>query len=80
MGEVERLRARFARLLIALLWANVALLLIGTPSGGPAQANLTAMGAALDGAALDLLCRPDSGYSSDFAVATVFSAVMPNSL
>ncbi|MFC5421636.1 methyl-accepting chemotaxis protein [Bosea eneae] len=47
MGEVERLRARFARLLIALLWANVALLLIGTPSGGPAQANLTAMGAAL---------------------------------
>ena len=46
MGEVERLRARFARFLIAILWANVGLLLIATP-GGPAQSILEAMGAAL---------------------------------
>ena len=47
MGEVERLRTRFARLLVAILWVNVGLLLVGTPSGGPAPSNLTAMGAAL---------------------------------
>lgn len=46
MGEVERLRARFARFLIAILWANVGLLLIATP-GGPAQSTLAAMGTAL---------------------------------
>ena len=47
MGEVERLRTRFARFLIAILWANVGLLLVATPAGGPAQSNLIVMGAAL---------------------------------
>ena len=49
MGEVERLRIRFARLLIAILWANAALLLaIGVPADGePHLQTLSAAGAGL---------------------------------
>lgn len=47
MGEVERLRTRFARFLIAILWANAGLLLVAAPSDGPARSNLIAMGMAL---------------------------------
>lgn len=48
MGEVERLRIRFARLLIAILWANAALLLIGTPSDeAPHATTISAAGTAL---------------------------------
>lgn len=47
MGEVERLRVRFARFLIAILWLNVGLLLFAIPSGGPARSSITEMGVAL---------------------------------
>lgn len=48
MGEVHRLRERFARLLIAILWVNVALLLVGTPLEGTVQTpKIVAVGAAL---------------------------------
>lgn len=48
MGEVERLRIRFARVLIAILWANAALLLVAIPSEGVAHAPpISSAGAAL---------------------------------
>ncbi|MGX1790072.1 methyl-accepting chemotaxis protein [Bosea sp. NPDC055332] len=49
MGEVERLRTRFARLLIAILWGNAALLLIvGLPvEGASYMPTFSAAGAGL---------------------------------
>jgi len=48
MSDVEQLRARFARGLIAILWANAAVILLGAPAAAPGQiAALSAILAAM---------------------------------